>query len=221
MFTLVWTTCRLCRPEKVQVYVPECSSLPGLWSRRDPFPSRSRSGSSSAWPSHRLNVCLVLLSYLMITVGSPAVEKVQVTEKFWRFCGLVHGMDSAWPSSCFIFSEREAHFVLVFRNHPLYEHKKCMYLKCTLVFLRGSPHLGLVCRYEGAQVGVVGETLSSQRALHSEQTLDVCGFDGWIVQSLVRGRVCGPCYLRGGINAVRGASDRLIGHLHGNWLDEC
>lgn len=106
MFTLVLTTCLLCRPDRVQVYVPECSSMSGFWSRRDPSPRGSRSWSSSAWPSHRLKVCLLFVSYLNITVGSADDAKVHVREKFWRLCGAMHGMDSAWPSSCVTPSER-------------------------------------------------------------------------------------------------------------------
>lgn len=53
--------------------------------------------------------------------------------------------------------------------------------KRTSVFPRGSPHLGLVSRYERADVGIIGEiTQNPQCALHSEQTLVVCWFDGWI-----------------------------------------
>ena len=94
--------------------------------------------------------------------------------------------------------------------------------KLTLDLPRGSPHLGLVSRYERAKVGVVGEiTQNPQRAHHSEQTLVVCGFDGWILQSFLgRGRVCGPGHLRDGVDVVRGAGDRLICHLHDHWLDD-
>lgn len=102
--------------------------------------------------------------------------------------------------------------------------KLCHHLtsKLTLDLPRGSPHLGLVSRYERAEVGVVGEiTQNPQRAHHSEQTLVVCGFDGWILQSFLgRGRVCGPGHLRDGVDVVRGAGDRLISHLHDHWLDD-
>lgn len=131
MFMLVSTMYLLCRPENVQVYIPECSSMSGFWSRRDPSPIRSRSWSSSAWPSHRLKVCLVFVSYLKMTVGSLDEVKVQVKEKFWRLCGAMHGMDSARPSSCVI--SEIYHIRLFVRNLPL--HEICHYVtKTHLVF---------------------------------------------------------------------------------------
>lgn len=100
MLTSVWTMCLLWEPEKMQVYVPECSSSSGLLSRRDPSPCGRRSWSSSARPSHWFSVCLLLLSYLTITLGSLVEAKVQVREKFWSLCGAVQGMNSGRPSSC-------------------------------------------------------------------------------------------------------------------------
>lgn len=105
MLTLVWTMCLLCKPEKVQVYVPECSILSGLLSRRDPSPCRSWSWSRTAWPSHRLTMCPVLLSYFKIRVCSAREETVHVREKFSILCGAMHEMDSGCPSSWVIFSE--------------------------------------------------------------------------------------------------------------------
>lgn len=167
-FTWVWTTCLLCMPEKVQVYVPECSSVSGLWSRRDPSPRRSTSWFSSAWPSHRLNVCLFFVSYLKMTVGSLDEVKVQVREKFWRACGAMQGMDSAWPSSCVIWSERQHISIFLLFICLFMKMMSLCNQKRTLVFPRGSPHFGLVSRYERAEVGIVGEmTQNPQRALHS------------------------------------------------------
>lgn len=105
MLTLVWKMCLLCKAVNMQVYVPECSWLSGLLSRRDPSPSRTKSWSSSAWPSHWFVVCLVLLSYLKMSVGSLEEEKVQVREKLWSICGALQGMSTGCPSSCVTSSE--------------------------------------------------------------------------------------------------------------------
>lgn len=133
MFTLVWTMCLLCRPEKVHVYTPECSSMSGLRSRRDPSPEGSSSWSSSAWASHRFNACLVFMSYLKMSVGSLDVVKVQVREKFWRLCGATHGMASAWPSSCVTSSER---------YHTYFYLSEIIFSVKTMTSRNQSAHLG-------------------------------------------------------------------------------
>lgn len=92
----------------------------------------------------------------------------------------------------------------------------------TLVFPRGSPCLGLVSWYKRAEVGIVGKiTQNPYCALYSEQTLVVCGYDGWILQSFNgRGAVRGPGDLRDWVNIVGGAGEPLFSHLHGHWLDD-
>lgn len=225
-FMWVWMMCLLCKPEKVQVYVPECFSMSALCSRSDPSPSCSTSWSTSAWPSHRFNRCLVLASYLTMTVGSLDDVKVQVRVKFWMVCGVMQGMDSAWPSSCVMQSERQKiriYFYLAEKKSPslgkTYHHKTKTH---TLIFPGGSPHLAPVSWCEGADVGVVGEaTQSPQRALHVEETPVVRSFDGWVFHRLL-GRLGfgGPGHPGSWVDVVRGAGGRLISHQHGHRLDE-
>lgn len=93
--------------------------------------------------------------------------------------------------------------------------------RCTLLFPRRCPHLGLVGWYKRAKVGMVREvTQNPQRALHSEQTLVVHDCDGWIVQSsLSRGGVCGPGDLGHRVGVVGGADEGLLSHLHDHWYN--
>lgn len=131
----------------------------------------------------------------------------------------MQGMDSAWPSSCFISSERQHFFSLQLEwcmDNPLMIVKA----HCTLLFPRRSPHLGLISWYKRAKVGIVRDvTQNPQSALHSEQTL-VHYCDGWIVQSsLSRGGICGPGDLGRRVGVLGGAGEGLLSHLHDHWLD--